>query len=68
MFNGKISVREASEMLDLTPKYLRTLAQEGKIPFYKPFNGKIYFSIKDLEKMFEENRYKSVSEIIAESQ
>jgi len=44
-----LTTREAAAFTSLKPSYLYKLACLGKIPFYKPRGGRLYFTRADLE-------------------
>ena len=51
-----INVQQAADYLNVTPKYIYTLAQQRKIPFYKPFGKMILFKTEELENIIESSR------------
>ncbi len=59
--NKKIlSFKEAISFMDVSKSFLYKLTSEGKINFFKPNNGKIYFRKEDLENWMMQNEVKSI--------
>lgn len=59
-FNKTIlSFKEAISFMDVSKSFLYKLTSEGKINFFKPNNGKIYFKKEDLENWMLQNEVKS---------
>ena len=52
-----LDLDEASVYLHYSPKYLYRLTHEGRIAFYKPEGGKIFFTKEDLDKFVLRNRH-----------
>ena len=59
-FNKTIlSFKEAISFMDVSKSFLYKLTSKGKINFFKPNNGKIYFKKEDLENWMLQNEVKS---------
>ncbi|RZD16600.1 MAG: DNA-binding protein [Candidatus Acididesulfobacter guangdongensis] len=58
-----LTLNEAAEYLRISDRNLRKLAKNSKLPFYK-LEGKILFKVSELDKYIEENKVKSLSELI----
>ena len=54
-----LSFKEAISFMDVSKSFLFKLTSEGKINFFKPNNGKIYFKKEDLENWMLQNEVKS---------
>lgn len=54
-----LSFKEAISFMDVRKSFLYKLTSEGKINFFKPNNGKIYFKKEDLENWMLQNEVKS---------
>ena len=54
-----LSFKEAISFMDVSKSFLYKLTSEGKINFFKPNNGKIYFKKEDLENWMLQNEVKS---------
>ena len=55
-----LSFKESIEFMDVSKSFLYKMTSEGKINFYKPNNGKIYFRKEDLENWMMQNEVKSI--------
>ena len=58
-----LSFKEAVLFMDVSKSYLYKLTSEGKINFFKPNNGKIYFRKEDLENWMMQNEVKSITSL-----
>ena len=54
-----LSFKEAISFMDVSKSFLYKLTSKGKINFFKPNNGKIYFKKEDLENWMLQNEVKS---------
>lgn len=52
-----LDLDEAAVYLHYSPKYLYRLTHEGRIAFYKPEGGKLFFTKEDLDKFVLRNRH-----------
>jgi len=50
------SVKEAAEVLGVSPWTMRELQWAGKVPFVK-FNSRVYFDVRDLDELIERNKF-----------
>ena len=50
-----IGMNEASKLTGFSKSTLYKLTSQRKIPFYKPFGKKIFFSMEHLEKLMKSN-------------
>ncbi|OVE63301.1 helix-turn-helix domain-containing protein [Chryseobacterium mucoviscidosis] len=58
-----LSFKESIEFMDVSKSFLYKLTSEGRINFFKPNNGKIYFRKEDLENWMMQNEMKSVESL-----
>jgi excisionase family DNA binding protein len=59
-----LTLREAASYLDVSERTIYGYISQKKLSHYKPVDGKIYFSIRDLNEfiMNEDRHYKSISQ------
>lgn len=57
-----LSFNEAVDFMDVSKSFLYKMTSEGRITFFKPNNGKIYFRKVDLENWMMQNEQKSVEQ------
>lgn len=55
-----LTTKEASNYLNLSIRYVRRLASEGKITSYKPGGKNLYFDLEDLDEYL--RRFKRMNE------
>jgi len=58
-----ITVKQASELLGFSEKYVRKLVFLKKIPYFKPLGGKILFDKEELEGIVRASRVASDNEL-----
>jgi excisionase family DNA binding protein len=58
-----LTVNEAAAFLKTTPKYIRKLAFERRLPVYRPLGGKLFFKKTEIEALFENSRQPTKAEI-----
>lgn len=58
-----LSFKESIEFMDVSKSFLYKMTSEGKINFFKPNNGKIYFRKEDLENWMMQNEVKSITSL-----
>jgi excisionase family DNA binding protein len=58
-----LTVNEAAQFLKTTPKYIRKLAFERRLPVYRPLGGRLFFKRSELEKLFENSRQATKEEL-----
>ena len=58
-----LSIKDASEYLNVSQRTMYGYVKDGLIGHYKPADGKIYFSVQDLNRyvLNEDKHYKSIS-------
>ena len=56
-------VKQLSAFTGFSVGYIYKLTHLNKIPFYKPSNGKVLFSIAEIEKWISESRFSTKEEI-----
>lgn len=61
--NIYLDVEQAAAFLNVSPKYVYTLTQQRKIPFYKPFGKKLMFRAEELKDIVDASQVKSVTPI-----
>lgn len=59
-----ISVRQLAEMLDCKPSNIRKMAEQGRLPYYKPFGKMLYFSRSEIEEIILGARVPTVAELV----
>lgn len=58
-----LSIDEAVAKLHCTKSYLYKLTHQRKLPFYKPFGGKILFDAEELETFIRSRRVSTRAEL-----
>ncbi len=58
-----LNVDEAAAFLKTTPKYVRKLAFERRLPVYRPLGGRLFFKKSELEELFENSRQPTRTEL-----
>lgn len=58
-----LDVEQAAAFLNVSPKYVYTLTQQRKIPFYKPFGKKLLFKLEELTDIVDASHVKSITPI-----
>lgn len=58
-----LSFAEAISFLDVSKSFLYKMTSEGRITFFKPNNGKLYFRRADLENWMMQNEKKSLESL-----
>jgi len=58
-----LDVEQAAAFLNVSPKYVYTLTQHRKIPFYKPFGKKLLFKLEELTDIVDASHVKSITPI-----
>ncbi|MEG1590598.1 MULTISPECIES: helix-turn-helix domain-containing protein [Chryseobacterium] len=58
-----LSFKESIEFMDVSKSFLYKMTSEGKINFFKPNNGKVYFRKDDLENWMMQNEVKSIASL-----
>lgn len=59
MEKGYLTKIELAKYLGVTVRYITTLTQQNKLPYYKPF-GKNLYKIEEIDKLIELNKVKCV--------
>ena len=58
-----LDVEQAAAFLNVSPKYVYTLTQQRKIPFYKPFGKKLLFKLEELKDIVDASQVRSITPI-----
>ena len=58
-----LDVDQAAAFLNVSPKYVYTLTQQRKIPFYKPFGKKLLFKLEELKDIVDASHVRSITPI-----
>lgn len=61
--NIYLDVEQAAAFLNVSPKYVYTLTQQRKIPFYKPFGKKLMFKEEELQDIVDASQVRSVTPV-----
>ena len=61
--NIYLDVEQAAAFLNVSPKYVYTLTQQRKIPFYKPFGKKLMFKEEELQDIVDASQVMSVTPV-----
>ena len=61
--NIYLDVEQAAAFLNVSPKYVYTLTQQRKIPFYKPFGKKLMFKEEELQNIVDASQVMSVTPV-----
>jgi len=51
--NNFVSLKEVAAFLGLSQKYIYSLVEKRKIPFYKPFGKKLMFKLDEVQSIVE---------------
>jgi len=62
-----LNFNETAAYLGVSKSHLYKLTSQGKIPFHKPNNKKLYFSRQELDKWLMQNKHYSHDEIEQEA-
>ena len=65
-----LTIDDVSLLTGMKPSYIRKLAHEKKLPYYKPFGKELYFHKAEINGvlMDRRNRIPSISEIVNQKQ
>ena len=58
-----LDVEQAAAFLNVSPKYVYTLTQQRKIPFYKPFGKKLLFKLEELKDIVDASHVRSITPV-----
>ena len=58
-----LDVEQAAAFLNVSPKYVYTLTQQRKIPFYKTFGKKLLFKLEELKDIVDASQVRSITPI-----
>ena len=58
-----LDVEQAAAFLNVSTKYVYTLTQQRKIPFYKPFGKKLLFKLEELTDIVDASHVRSITPI-----
>ena len=58
-----LDVEQAAAFLNVSLKYVYTLTQQRKIPFYKPFGKKLLFKLEELTDIVDASHVRSITPI-----
>lgn len=59
-----LDVEDMSLLTGFKASYIRKMAQEGRLPYYKPMKGKLFFKKSEVNAFLEGGRVPSVAELI----
>lgn len=61
-----LNVNDVSVLTGWKPSYVRKLAEDGVLPYYKPLGKQLFFHKDDINSLLMRNRIPSVAELIGE--
>lgn len=59
-----LTVEDMSLLTGFKPTYIRKMIQEGRLPYYKPSNGKVFFKKSEVNAYLEGQRIPSIAELV----
>lgn len=59
-----LSVKDVASLTGFKVSYVRKLAEDGRLPYYKPLGKMIFFHKDEIESFLKTNRVPSMDEII----
>lgn len=59
-----LTVEDMSLLTGFKPTYVRKMIQEGRLPYYKPSNGKVFFKKSEVNAYLEGQRIPSIAELV----
>lgn len=59
-----LTVEDMSLLTGFKPTYIRKMIQAGRLPYYKPSNGKIFFKKSEVNAYLEGQRIPSIAELV----
>lgn len=59
-----LTVEDTALLTGFKPTYIRKMAQEGRLPYYKPFGKQIFFKKSEINKLLQGQRIPSVAELV----
>ena len=59
-----LTVEDMSLLTGFKPTYIRKMIQEGRLPYYKPSNGKVFFKKSEVKAYLEGQRIPSIAELV----
>ena len=59
-----LTVEDMSLLTGFKPTYIRKMIQEGRLPYYKPSNGKEFFKKSEVNAYLEGQRIPSIAELV----
>lgn len=59
-----LTVEDMSLLTGFKPTYIRKMIQEGRLPYYKPSNGKVFFKKSEVNAYLEGQRIPSIAEMV----
>ena len=59
-----LTVEDAALLTGFKPSYIRKMAQEGRLPYYKPFGKQIFFKKSEITQLLQDKRVPSVAELV----
>ena len=62
-----ISLEQFCDITELSKSYVYKLTSENILPHYKPWGKKVYFKLDEVQKMFEESRVSSNTELTSQA-
>ena len=59
-----LTVEDMSLLTGFKPTYIRKMIQEGRLPYYNPSNGKVFFKKSEVNAYLEGQRIPSIAELV----
>lgn len=59
-----LTVEDTALLTGFKATYIRKMAQEGRLPYYKPFGKQLFFKKSEIMQLLQEKRVPSVAELV----
>lgn len=59
-----LTVEDAALLTGFKVSYIRKMAREGLLPYYKPFGKQLFFKKSEITQLLQEKRVPSIAELI----
>lgn len=59
-----LSIEDTSLLTGFKPSYIRKIAQQGRLPYYKPFGKQLFFKKSEINEILQTKRVPSVFELV----
>lgn len=59
-----LTVDDTALLTGFKVSYIRKMAQEGRLPYYKPFGKELFFKKSEITQLLQEKRVPSIAELV----